>query len=176
MLFRSRLAPDLPRDGLCEPEPIFEEFCANNSLAHPVTEPSKHAWGVVLAKRHAVAALAGIAEEEILAESVGRAPVAEDSEHDRENAIADLHLAFRYIWMIGQPDVPEPDVEHYFEQSKRLAKKILSWPSSRNAVEALADVLITRIDIADPIEIMNLIEQHLRFGAAFSPFCAGTEF
>jgi hypothetical protein len=43
--------------------------------------------------------------EEILQGAVAHTPIAEDAEHDRENARADLQYAYKFVEMLGQPEI-----------------------------------------------------------------------
>ncbi len=173
---RLRVADDVPRDGACDPEPVFEQFCGNNELAHPLTKPSDYVWSVTVAKRHAIAGMAGIAMEEILSEEIGHVPLAEESAADLQRVTGDFDYAFKYVAMIGEPFLGRPNSEEFTRRAKQDARTILGWTASRKAVSGLAELLIAEYDIRSRERIHAVIEKAgLRFGAAFPAFSAGVE-
>jgi hypothetical protein len=120
--------------------------------------------------------MAGIAMEEILQGTIAHAPIAEDSQHDEDNARADLEYAYKYVEIVGRPHIVFPNVDFYVRRAKELAKNILSWESSQRAVETLADELVAQMAIEDSERIKEIIEHEgLRFGAAFPAFVAGID-
>lgn len=166
-----------PRNGRCESEPVFQAACGDNNLRHPVEQPERHAWCVLVARRHVVAALAGIEMEQRLAHSAAHVPIAEDSDADRENAHRDLQFATKFVEMVGKPHFTAPDLNAELTKLKSTASAILSWPASQVAVENLAHALEVSGEIRDPAAIQALIEgSGLRFGCGFSAFAGGLTF
>ena len=171
------LDASLPREGECVPEDVYEQFCGDNGAPsqHPLTDPAGYTWAVVVALRHAAAAVAGIVMEEAF---LGR--TAEEAESEAEADLAkidaDIHFAINYIPVIGDPIIARPSIDSIAARLKVQVLAILRLEPARSAIESVALVLVNELKITDSQRIHNIVESAgLRFGVAFPAFAIGVE-
>lgn len=171
------LDTNLPREGECVPEDVYEQYCGDDGAPsqHPLTDPAGYTWAVVVALRHAAAAVAGIVMEETF---LGRTAeeAASEAETDLSKIAADIHFAINYIPVIGDPIIARPSIDNITAKLKAQVLAILRLEPARSAIESIALVLVNELKITDSQRIHSIVESAgLRFGAALPAFAIGVE-